>query len=155
MPVSCLAFHECDRFSRVESQATAEELTKTQYHTVRPSMPSPFVQMAIVKAQAMKMINAWVKWIMFFVLPKLPPDSRGIRMLEVFRRLQGWDQPFGRSRGIKYQGRQECTIDRELRRRECRTKYGRRHTLVECVGGRLGDAHFSWLRRQPRWGGEA
>lgn len=57
--------------------------------------------MAIVKAHAMKIMNACTKWIMFFVLPKLPPDSRGTRMFEVFWRLQGRDQPFGRSRGIR------------------------------------------------------
>src|SRR3954447_23450327 len=54
------------------------QLTRPQYHPVRPSIPSPFVQIAIVIAQAMKMMNACVKCRMFFVRPRLPPEGRGI-----------------------------------------------------------------------------
>lgn len=55
------------------------ELTKIQYHTVRPSIPSPFVQIAIVIAHARKITNAWTKWMIFLVLPIWPPVDRGIR----------------------------------------------------------------------------
>lgn len=43
-------------------------------------MPSPFVQIAIVNAHAMKMINAWTKWMMFLLRPRFPPDGRGSRI---------------------------------------------------------------------------
>ncbi len=54
-------------------------LTKIQYQTVRPSIPSPLVQMAIVIAHARKIMNACTKWMIFFVLPRLPPVARGSR----------------------------------------------------------------------------
>lgn len=59
--------------------ARQARLTKTQYHTVRGSMPSPLVQMAMVNAHARKMINAWMKWMIFLVRPRFPPDGRGSR----------------------------------------------------------------------------
>jgi hypothetical protein len=54
-------------------------LTRIQYQTVRPSIPSPLVQMAIVIAHARKIMNACTKWMIFFVLPRLPPVARGSR----------------------------------------------------------------------------
>ena len=40
-------------------------------------MPPFFVQIAMVKAHAMKMMKACTKCMMFFVRPR-PPDGRGI-----------------------------------------------------------------------------
>lgn len=85
------------RFISLHARPEKAELTKTQYHTVRGSMPPPFVQMAMVNAHARKMINAWMKWMMFFVRPMLPPDGRGSRraMLMVGAEdCKGGFQPF-------------------------------------------------------------
>jgi hypothetical protein len=41
------------------------------------------VQIAMVIAQAIKMMRAWAKWITFFVRP-MPPEGRGSRMFVYF-----------------------------------------------------------------------
>lgn len=95
------------------------ERTRIQYQTVRPSMPSPLVQIAIVRAQARKIMNPCAKWRMFFVLPRLP-DGRGSCI------LNGEGKKTARAgsalsknhptRGPRQesQDRRECAIDRNV-----------------------------------------
>lgn len=107
----------------------SRERTRIQYQTVRPSMPSPLVQIAIVRAQARKIINPCAKWRMFFVLPRLP-DGRGSCI------LNGGGKKTARAgsalsknhptRGPRQesQDRRECAIDRDVQREASRDKSG-------------------------------
>lgn len=107
----------------------SRERTRIQYQTVRASMPSPLVQIAIVRAQARKMINPCAKWRMFFVLPRLP-DGRGSCI------LNGGGKKTARAgsalsknhptRGPRQesQDRRECAIDRNVQREASRDKSG-------------------------------
>lgn len=74
----------CDGIRRCRNQhaSRSPELTRAQYQADRPSMPSPLVNTAMVRAHARKMINAWSPWIMFFTRPGLA-EGRGSFMMRV------------------------------------------------------------------------
>lgn len=105
------------------------ERTRIQYQTVRPSMPSPLVQIAIVRAQARKIMNPCAKWRMFFVLPRLP-DGRGSCILNgEGKKTAKAGSALSKNhptRGPRQesQDRRECAIDRNVKGEASRDKSG-------------------------------
>ena len=65
---------------------SAGKHTKAQYHAVRPSIPSPFVQIAMVRAQARKMSSACTPWVTFFIRPGLTEGRPSFIIAEKRRR---------------------------------------------------------------------
>lgn len=70
------------RRCRNQHASRSLELTRAQYQADRPSILSPLVNTAMVRAHARKMINAWSPWIMFFTRPGLA-EGRGSFMMRV------------------------------------------------------------------------